>query len=138
MWVRYCKTTNTTVYCMSVLLIHMSNFSFCTILSFHPRCSETRVVGLTNTVIIVTCFDWDQHSVFDIVIVMCECNVSKLWTLRSILCQRCWYTCLTFLFILFSSPICSVLYQGLFNGTWIFPMHLALCNHFSSKKHNIS
>ena len=37
----------------------MSNFSFYIISSLHSRCSETRVVGLINTVIIVTYFVGD-------------------------------------------------------------------------------
>ena len=75
------------VYCMSALLIHMCKRSLYNILSFHLRCSESQVVGLINTVIIVTYFTWGQPSVFDNVIATCECAVSKLRTLRSILCQ---------------------------------------------------
>ena len=55
---------------------------------FQSRCYGPRVVGLINTVIIVTYFAWYQHSVFGIVIVTCECAVSRLQTLRSIVCQR--------------------------------------------------
>ena len=86
-WVRYLKTTNTTVYCMSALLIQMYNSSFYIISSFHSRCSEPQVVGLINTVIIVTYFTCGQHSFFDIVIITCECAVAKIRTLRSIVCQ---------------------------------------------------
>ena len=73
---------------MSELLIHMSNFYFYIILSLHLRCSETQVVDLINTVIIVTYFSLGQNNVFDIVIVTCECAVSKQRTLRSIVFQR--------------------------------------------------
>ena len=75
MGVRCLETTNTTVYCMSELLIHMSYFSFIIILSFHSRCSEPRVVGLINIFIIVTYFAWGKHIVFDIIIVTRECAV---------------------------------------------------------------
>ena len=57
-WVRYFETTNTTVYCMSVLLIHMSYRYFYIILSFQSRSSEPRVVVLINTFMIVTYFYW--------------------------------------------------------------------------------
>ena len=83
------------VLCMSSILIKISYFSFNIILSFQLRCSETRVVVLINKVIIVTYFDWDQNSVFDIVIVTCERDVSKLQTLRPIVCHRYYYRCLT-------------------------------------------
>ena len=53
---------------------------------FQSRFYETWVVGLINKVIIVTYFDWDQHSVFDIVILTCECAVSRLQTLWSCVC----------------------------------------------------
>ena len=76
---------------------------------FQSCCSETLIVGLINTVIIVTYFAWDQHSVFDIVIVTCECAVSKQQTLLSFVYPCYSYTCLTVLFILFCHSICVVL-----------------------------
>ena len=79
----------------------MSNFYFYIISSFHSRCSETRVVGLINTVIIVTYFGWGYYSVFEIIIVTCECAVSKLQTVWSYVCHQYYYTYLTvLLFIL--------------------------------------
>ena len=66
---------NTTIYCMSSLLIHMSKFYFYIISLFRLRYSETRVVGLINIVIIVIYFDWGQHIVFDIGSVTCECAI---------------------------------------------------------------
>ena len=72
---------------MSDLLIHMSYRFFYNISSFQSRCSEPRVVGLIDTIIIVTYFVWGQHRAFDVVIVECVCNISKLQTLRSIVCQ---------------------------------------------------
>ena len=126
------------VYCMSALLLHMSNFYFYIISSFHLRCSEPRVVGLINTVIIVTYFAWVQHSAFDIVIVMCEGTVSKLQTLRYIVCERYEYTCLTVIFLYFVVPFAMFCTMGRF-------MVLADCQciehciiNVSSKKHNIS
>ena len=138
MWVRYFESANTTVYCMSSLWIHMSNFSYYIILSLHLRCSEPRVVILISTFIIVTYFYWGHHIVFDIVIVTCECAVLKLRILRSIVCQNYKYICLTFLIVLFCCSICAVMYHGLFRATCILPMHWALCHHFSIKKHNTS
>ena len=73
---------------MSALLIHMSYRSVYIILLLFLRCSEPRVLGSINTVIIVTYFAWGHHSVFDIFIVMCECAFSKRLTLRYILCQQ--------------------------------------------------
>ena len=73
---------------MSVLLIQMSNVSFYIISLFHLRCYKTRGVGLINTVIIVTYFPWGLHSAFGIFIVTRECAVSRLRTIRSIVCQR--------------------------------------------------
>ena len=62
---------------MPAILIHISYRYFYIILSLHLGCSEPRVVGLINTVIIATYFTWGQHSVFEIFIVTCECAVSK-------------------------------------------------------------
>ena len=62
------------------------------VLLFQYRCSEPLVLGLINTVIIINYFAWGQHSFFDIVIVTCECDVSKLQPLRSIVCQRYYYS----------------------------------------------
>ena len=59
-WVRYLENTNTKLYRMSALLIHMYYRYFYIISSFHLRCYEPRVVGLINTVIIVTYFAWVQ------------------------------------------------------------------------------
>ena len=100
------------VLCMSSILIHMSYRSVYIILLFQYRCSEPLVVGLINTVIIVNYFAWGQHSVFDIVIVTCECAVSKIQTLRSIVCQRYYYTCIDFIFILFRCSIRAFLNHG--------------------------
>ena len=84
------------VYCISGLLIHMSNCFVYIISSFQSRCYETRVVGLINTVIIVTYLDFGQNTVFEIVVVTCEWDVSKQRTIRSSVCQSYLYTCLTF------------------------------------------
>ena len=86
-WVRCFENLNTTIYCMSSLLIHISNFSFCIILLLQLCCSEPRVVGLINTVIIVTYLDFGQNTVFEIVVVTCEWDVSKQRTIRSSVCQ---------------------------------------------------
>ena len=67
MWVRCCKNTNTTVYCMSVLLIHMSNFYFYIILSFHSRCYVPGVVSRNLQIVnalstVASFFKWKtQH-----------------------------------------------------------------------------
>ena len=87
------------VLCMSSILIHMSYFSFYIISSFRLHCSETRVVGLINIVIIDTYFVWGQHSVFDIAIVTCECAISKLQILWSRVCY--WYYTHVLLFFLY-------------------------------------
>ena len=63
---------------ISLILIHISYRYVYNVLLLQSCCSETIVVGLINTVIIVTCFAWGQHSVFDIVIVTCDCAVLKL------------------------------------------------------------
>ena len=59
---------------------------------------------LINFFIIVTYFVWGQHSVFDIVIVTCECAVSNLQTLWSCVCHRYEYTCLTLFLYYFVFP----------------------------------
>ena len=81
------ENTKIMVLCMSLILIHMSFCFVYIILLFQSRFSEPPVVGLINTVIIVEYCDWGQNSVFEIVIVKCECAISKLRTLRSIVCQ---------------------------------------------------
>ena len=53
-WVRCFETRIIMVLCMSSILIHMSYFIFYIISPFYSRCSEPRVIGLTNTAIIVT------------------------------------------------------------------------------------
>ena len=111
-WVFCFKTTNIIVLCMSSVLIHMYYFSFNIILSLQSHFSETLVVGLINTAMIVDYFVWGHHSVFDIVIVTCECAVSKLRIPRSIVCQHYYYKCLTCLIILFCHSICAVLNYG--------------------------
>ena len=126
----YFENTNTTVYSMSALLIHMSYFYFYFISLLHSYFSEPRVVVLTNIVIIVAYFAWCQKTVFDNVIVTCECAVSQLQSLRSIICQRYYYTCLTFLFILSRRSIHVVLNHGLNQETCILLMHRAQCHHF--------
>ena len=88
MWVRCFETTNLMVLCMSSILIHMSYFTFYIISSFYSHCSEPRVMGLTNTAIIVTFSIWGQFFVFYIAIVTRKCDVLKLKTLRSCVCHR--------------------------------------------------
>ena len=67
--------------------LHIFNFYFNIISSFQSRYSEPRVVGLFNTVIIVNYFAWGQHTVFEIIIVNCDCAVSKLRTLWYRVCH---------------------------------------------------
>ena len=59
---------------VSVINTHLLPL-FYIILSFHSRCSEPLVVGLINTVIIITYLAWGQNIVFGIVIVTWECAV---------------------------------------------------------------
>ena len=112
-WVCCFETKNMMVLCMPSVLIHMSYFTFFITLSFYLNCNKPRVVGLTNTVRIVTYSVLVQFFVSDLVIVTCVCAVLKLQKAWSCVCHWSLYTCLTLLFIFFCHSIHAVMNHGL-------------------------